>query len=74
MKPLRTGRLVRRWVRLAVRVLIAAALLWLVLHLPLPRGTPQLFVMVEVPLAVFLFIVYTGKVFYDTFFYDRYQP
>ena len=60
--------------RSLVRALIATTLLWVAVSVPLPRLTPQLFVMVQVPIAVFIFIVYIGKLLIDTFFYDRYCP
>lgn len=58
---------------ISVRVIIAAAVLWMIATIPLPPLDWQLVVAVRVPIAIFLFIVYTGKVLYDTFFYER-QP
>lgn len=60
--------------RVAVRALIATLLLWVFVLIPLPRETPQLFVMLQVPAAVFLFIVYIGKLLYDTFFFNHFRP
>lgn len=60
-------------VRVAVRVIIAAALLWMIATIPLPALDGQLVVYIRLPLAVFIFIVYVGKTLYDTFFYER-QP
>ena len=60
-------------VRLGVRVMVAAALLWMIATIPLPALDWQLVVAVRVPIAIFVFIVYVGKVLYDTFFYER-QP
>jgi hypothetical protein len=60
-------------VHVAVRVVIAGALLWMIATVPLPPLDWQLVVAVRVPIAVFLFIVYVGKLLYDTFFYER-QP
>jgi low affinity Fe/Cu permease len=57
----------------AIRVVIAGALLWMIATLPLPALDWQLVVAVRVPIAVFIFIVYVGKLLYDTFFFER-QP
>ncbi|MBI4671126.1 MAG: hypothetical protein HY741_05600 [Chloroflexi bacterium] len=62
-----------RLVRVVVRIVIAAALLWLIATVPLPTRDWELVVFIRVPLAVFVFIVYVGKTLYDTFFYER-QP
>ena len=58
--------------RVAGRAVLATFVLWLSVSVPLPLLTNQLFLMVRVPVAVFVFIVYIGKLLYDTFFYDRY--
>lgn len=63
--------MISRLARLLVRVLIGAAVLWAVISVPLPLRDEQLILMLRVPIAVFLFIVYTGKTLYDTFFFDR---
>ena len=59
-------------VRVAGRAVLATVVLWVAVAVPLPLLTNQLFLMVRVPVAVFIFIVYIGKLLYDTFFYDRY--
>jgi hypothetical protein len=56
---------------LSVRLIIAAAILWGVISIPLPLNDEELILMLRVPIAVFLFIVFTGKTLYDTFFYER---
>ena len=61
-----------QFVRLLARAMIAASILWLVVTLPVPIRLPLLFEIMRVPVAVFLFIAYIGKVLFDTFFYDRY--
>lgn len=60
-------------IRVILRILIAAALLWFIATVPLPTPNWELVVFIRVPLAVFVFIVYVGKTLYDTFFYER-QP
>lgn len=60
--------------RVAARALLAAAILVVALAMPLPGFTPHLFVEVYVPLLVAGFVIYIGKLLYDTFFYDRYKP
>ncbi len=72
MKTLRVHRLLFHLARVLMRALIATLILWLAVSIPLPRFTPQLFVMVRLPVLIFLFIVYIGKLLIDTFFFDRY--
>lgn len=57
--------------RIVVRVGVAALLLWAVISVPLPLRDEQLIVLLRVPLAVFLFVVYVGKTLYDSFFFER---
>ena len=59
--------------RFLERVALAAAILFVVIVLPLPFWTPRWFELFQVPVAVMLFIMYLGKLLYDTLFYDRYQ-
>ncbi len=72
MKTLRARRLFSHLARVVVRALVATLVLWLAVAIPLPRLTPQFLVMARVPVVIFLFIAYMGKLLYDTFFYDRY--
>ncbi len=60
------------FVRVGVRALVATVILWLLVSIPLPLLSAQSFLMVQVPVSVFLFVVYIGKLLVDTFFYDRY--
>lgn len=62
-----------KFVHVVVRVVVATAVLWMIATLPLPALDWQLVVAVRVPLAIFIFVVYVGKVLYDTFFFER-QP
>lgn len=62
--------MISKLARFAVRLAVAAAILWAVLSIPLPLRDEQLLVLLRVPFAVFIFIVYVGKTMYDTFF-DR---
>ncbi|HZQ05478.1 MAG TPA: hypothetical protein VFD70_02790 [Anaerolineae bacterium] len=57
--------------RFLVRVLIAAAILWAIVSVPLPLQNDDVIVLLRVPLAIFIFIVYVGKTLYDTFFFER---
>jgi hypothetical protein len=59
--------------RFVERAALAAAILFVVVVLPLPFWTPRWFELFQVPVAVMLFIMYLGKLLYDTLFYDRYQ-
>lgn len=65
--------MISKLARFAWRACIAAALLWAVISIPLPFREADLLVMLRVPAAVLIFIVYVGKTLYDTFFYER-QP
>jgi hypothetical protein len=65
--------MISKLARFAMRACIAAALLWAVISIPLPIRDAQLILLLRVPVAVFVFIVYLGKTLYDTFFYER-QP
>ncbi len=60
------------FVRIGVRALAATVILWFLVSIPLPLLPAQSFLMVQVPVSVFLFVVYIGKQLVDTFFYDRY--
>jgi hypothetical protein len=60
------------FVRIGVRALAATVILWFLVSIPLPLLPAQSFLMVQVPVSVFLFVVYIGKLLVDTFFYDRY--
>ncbi len=64
--------LARIW-HAAIRIVIAAAILWLIATVPLPTQDWQLVVFIRVPLVIFIFIVFVGKTLYDTFFFER-QP
>jgi hypothetical protein len=64
---MRWSRRRRALLRATLAVLIAVA----ALVLPLPGWTPNWVVWVHVPLVVFTFICYLGKLLYDTLFYPR---
>ncbi len=64
----------RRWRDLLVRVSLALAIAVAIMIIPTIRLTPRWFAFGVVPVTVFLLICYTGKLLYDTFFYDRYRP
>ena len=65
----------RRLPSLAIRVVIATLVAWVVATMPLPALAPErLVAFVQVPIVVFVLICYVGKLLIDTFFYDHYQP
>ncbi len=64
--------LVRRTWSFGVRAVIAGAILWAVISVPLPLPPDDTLVLLRIPAAVFLFVIYVGKTLYDTFFYQRY--
>lgn len=67
----------RRWRSLAIRVVIATLVAWILATapIPLPRIAPQSwFAFVQVPIVIFGFICYIGKLMIDTFFYNHYKP
>lgn len=55
------------------RFAIAAAVFFVIVVFPLPFWTPKWFELFQVPVAVMLFIIYLGKLLFDTFFYDQYR-
>ncbi len=69
----RGRRLAARLAALLLRLALAGFFLWIAVSIPLPTTTPRLFSMVQVPIAVLLFIIFIGIQLYDTFFYDRYE-
>lgn len=58
--------------RIGLRAIAASVLLWLFVSFPFPLLPVQYFLLVQLPLSIFLFMVYIGKLLFDTFFYDRY--
>ena len=64
----------KRWGPFAVRVVMAALVAWLVATAPIRFIAPQKWVaFVQMPVVVFVFICYIGKLVIDTFFYNRYK-
>lgn len=53
---------------------LALLILLFVLLLPLPVWTPNWFVRCQVPLLVFLFVVYLGKLLLDTIIFPEKKP
>lgn len=66
MKPKRS-----RWRRFWERVLVATAVAFVIAVAPLPLWTPNWFLYWQVPAAVFLLIVYIGKVLIDTILFPK---
>ena len=61
------------WRRFLRRVVLAGAIFFVVAVLPLPFWTPRWFELFQVPVVVMLFIMYLGKLLYDTLFFDQYR-
>lgn len=66
--------MLHRIVLLVVRVLLATGVAVIVMLLPAPPQFPAWVAEVQMPLTVFILVCYTGKLLYDTLFYDHYQP
>jgi hypothetical protein len=58
--------------RIGIRALAATLILWAMVSFPIPLLPGRYFLLLQAPLSIFLFLVYVGKLLYDTFFYDRY--
>ena len=57
-----------------IRLFFASFVAWFLASVPLPRLARQTwFAFIQVPLVVFLFICYIGKLLIDTFFYDKFN-
>ena len=64
-----------RWQSFIVRLVFAALVASFLATVPLPRlPSGTWFAYIQVPIVVFLFICYVGKLLIDTFYYDRYKP
>jgi hypothetical protein len=61
----------RNWRKFFERFILAAAIKFVVAVAPLPVWTPNWFLYWQVPAAVFVFIVYIGKVLIDTILFPR---
>jgi len=59
-----------KWQRLFQRVIIAAAVAFLIAVVPLPLWTPKWFLYWQVPAVVFIFVCYLGKLIIDTIVYS----
>ncbi len=58
-----------------VRLGIATLIAWVFATTSLPIiPAPKWFAYVQVPVVIFVFLCYVGKLLIDTFFYDRYRP
>ena len=65
----------RRLRSFLIRVLIASVIAWVLATEALPRIPPHLWIAdVFVPIVVFIFICYIGKLLIDSLFYNRYNP
>lgn len=58
--------------RVGIRALAATLILWVLVSIPFPLLPAQYFVLIQIPASIFAFLVYFGKLLYDTFFFDRY--
>jgi hypothetical protein len=72
MKRSTTRVLVSHLRRVGIRALAATLILWILVSFPFPLLPSQYFILIQVPVSIFAFLVYFGKLLYDTFFYDRY--
>jgi hypothetical protein len=61
----------RNWRKFFERLVLAAAIAFVVAVAPLPVWTPNWFLYWQVPAAVFLFIVYIGKLLIDTILFPK---
>ena len=62
------------WARLGRRLTSVSLVALLLFAVPLPEEWPAFIRAFQVPGAVIITICLTGKMLYDTFFYDRYLP
>lgn len=62
----------RAWRHFLSRAAIAVVVGLLIIVAPLPVWTPHWFAYFQVPVVVFLFVCYLGKLLYDTLFYNHY--
>ncbi|MCA9865104.1 MAG: hypothetical protein KIS95_08560 [Anaerolineae bacterium] len=56
----------RNWGKFGRRLLVAAAVTFVIAVAPLPGWTPSWFLYWQVPATIFVFVVYMGKVLVDT--------
>ena len=61
----------RNWRKFIERFVLAAAIAFVVAVAPLPVWTPNWFLYWQVPAAVFVFIVYIGKMLIDTILFPK---
>lgn len=61
----------RNWRKFIERFVLAAAITFVVAVAPLPVWTPNWFLYWQVPAAVFIFIVYIGKLLIDTILFPK---
>ena len=61
----------RNWRKFIERFVLAAAITFVVAVAPLPVWTPRWFLYWQVPAAVFIFIVYIGKLLIDTILFPK---
>ncbi|MBI5876895.1 MAG: hypothetical protein HZB53_04525 [Chloroflexi bacterium] len=62
------------WRRLAIRVAAAIVVGTICATVPLADWTPHWISRAQMPAAIFGVVVYSGKLLYDTLFYDHYWP
>lgn len=60
------------WARLGRRLTTVSLVALLLFSIPLPEEVPAFIRGLQIPGAVIITICLTGKMLYDTFFYDRY--
>jgi hypothetical protein len=64
-----------RWRGVIVRIGIAALIAWIFATTSLPIiPAHKWFAYIQVPVVIFVFLCYVGKLLIDTFFYNHYEP
>jgi hypothetical protein len=61
----------RNWRKFGQRLVVATAVTFFIAVMPLPVWTPAWFLYWQVPAAVFVFIVYIGKLLIDNILFPR---
>ncbi len=71
--PSHSRQFLSHLVHVGVRATLGALAIWFLILVPLPLITPELFLPLRLPLAIFILLAYLGKLLYDTCFFERYH-
>ena len=63
-----------RWLRLFSKALMALTFALLCAFMPIAAWAPPWFVQFQCAIMASLLVIYTGKLLFDTLFYDHYWP